>query len=68
MVAGSPQQVTVRIKSSDGKAVSDFEKHAQVLDRRYTEGSVELDVIIGASTLHRIQVAHPQVHVLQPTG
>jgi GTPase len=66
MLAGSSQQVTVRMRSSDGKAVSDFEKHGQVLDRRYAQESVELDVIIGASTLHRIQIAHPHVRILQP--
>lgn len=66
MLAGSPQQITVRLRSSDGKALSDFEKHGQVLDRRYGDGSVEIDVIIGASTLNRIQVAHPHIRVLQP--
>jgi 50S ribosomal subunit-associated GTPase HflX len=66
LLAGTSQQLTLRVKLSDGKAISDLEKHAEVLDRRYVGGSVELDVVIGASTLHRLQVAHPQIHIPQP--
>jgi len=66
LLAGTPQQLTLRVKLSDGKAISDIEKHAEVLERRYVDGSVEMDVSIGASTLHRLQVAHPQIQILQP--
>jgi len=66
LVAGTAHQVTVRLNTSDGKAIATLEKHGQVQNRRYLDGMVELDMIIGAGTLNRIQVAHPHITVLQP--
>ncbi len=65
LVAGVPKQVTAKLSTADGRGIAAIEKHGQVLDRRYTDGLVELDVIIGGRILDRLQVAHPQIRVLQ---
>jgi GTP-binding protein HflX len=66
IVAGSPQQITVRMSSSNGKAIATLEKHGQVLDRRYSDGNVEMDLIIGSSIMDRLQSGHPHIHIVQP--
>lgn len=66
IVAGSPKQITVRMASSNGKAIATLEKHGQVLDRRYMDGTVEMDLIIGSSIMDRLQSGHPHIHIVQP--
>jgi len=67
LVAGTSKQLTLRVATSDGKAISALEKYSQVLDRRYLDGLVEMDLIIGSSILHRLQISHPRIHVAEPT-
>lgn len=66
MVAGPKQQVTVRLNLSEGKAIAFLEQHAEVLDRRYEDHAVEMDVVAGRSVLTRLQASHPESHLIEP--
>jgi len=64
LVAGVSQKVTLKLKTSEGRAIAFIERHAQVLDRRYTNHSVEMDVVIGTSHLNRIRENHPSCQII----
>ncbi|HSW45012.1 MAG TPA: GTPase HflX [Phycisphaerae bacterium] len=64
LVAGEPRQVTLKLKTSDGRAIAFIERHARVLDRRYLNHSVEMDVIIGSTHLTRLRENHPATQVV----
>ena len=64
IVNGPPTRATMRVSARDGKAIHFLEKNAQVLDRRYVESELEMDIIIGASILHRYQETNPSVHII----
>ncbi|MBI4579518.1 MAG: GTPase HflX [Planctomycetes bacterium] len=66
LVSGPPRQVTLHTRTHDGKAISAIEKHAQVLERRYLDGAVDMDVVIGSRILKRLQVMHPHVRATEP--
>ncbi len=68
MVSGTTRQLTLRTAMKDGKAIADIEKHARVIDRRYEDSSVEMDVVIGGRILERLQVAHPTLQVSPSAG
>jgi hypothetical protein len=59
--------VTVRLRTSDGRAIAFIERHARVLDRRYCNHSVEMDVIIGSSHLARLRENHPASQIVAPS-
>lgn len=58
-VSGTPQQATIRVSNSDGRAIAFLEKYAEVLARRYVDSSVEMDVVMGSSLLARLQEQFP---------
>ncbi len=64
-VSGPAKQVTVRLSNADGKAIAFLERHSQVLDRRYLNGCVEMDVVLGATNLNRLQKDFPQSEIQQ---
>jgi len=63
LIAGPPQRATVTIANADGRAIAFLEKYAQVLNRRYIDHSVEMDVVIGRSHLNRLQEHYPTLQV-----
>jgi len=65
MVAGTPQQATLLMSNGDGKAIAFVEKYAEILDRRYIDHSVEMDVIMGSTLLARLQQKFPKSKVLK---
>lgn len=65
MVAGPQHEVTVRLPHADGKAIAFLERHGHVLDRRYANGTVEIDVRLGASNLNRLRKDFPHSEVQQ---
>jgi len=65
LVVGQTCRVTVRLQSDDGRAMAFIERHAEVLDRRWDNHAVEMDVIIGSTVLTRLQENHPTSQVLQ---
>ena len=67
LVTGPPQQVTIRLRTSDGRAIAFVEHHARVLDRRYFDHSVEMDIIIGSSHLARLRENHPASQIIAPS-
>lgn len=64
LVAGAPTQVTLKLRTADGRAISYLERHSRVLDRRYHEHAVEMDVVIGSSHLNRFRESHPSSQVI----
>jgi GTP-binding protein HflX len=66
-VAGDTRQITVRTGLREGKTIADLEKHGQVLDRRYQDGTVEMDLVLGSRILERLQVAHPTLQIVAST-
>lgn len=63
-VAGSAKQATVRLQMADGRAIAFLEKHAEVLDRRYIDHAVEMDVVVGHRILNRLQTNFPSSQIL----
>ncbi len=64
-VAGQPCNATIRLNTADGRAVAFVEKHAEVLDRRYENHTVEMDVRIGSANLNRLRDNFPATIVFQ---
>jgi 50S ribosomal subunit-associated GTPase HflX len=65
MVAGPRQRVTVRLPTTDGRAIAFVEKHTEVLERRYDTQTVEMDVITGQLILTRLRDNFPSSQILQ---
>ena len=65
LVAGSPQRATVRLSTADSRAIAFLEKHAEVIDRRYSDCTVEMDVVAGSSILARLRDRFPSSQILQ---
>lgn len=65
LVSGPPTRATIRLANANGRAIAYIEKHAEVLDRRYIDHSVEMDVVMGRATLARLEASFPesQIHV-----
>ncbi|MHC4443485.1 MAG: GTPase HflX [Planctomycetota bacterium] len=63
-VSGTPQQATVQLPNSDGRAIAFLEKYAEVIARRYIDSSVEMDVVMGSSLLARLQEKFPSSKVV----
>jgi len=55
VMRGDVRRVRVRLPASDGKALAFIEHHGEVLDRRYEDHSVELDVRLGSRDLLYLQ-------------
>lgn len=58
-VIGPACRATVRLKTQDGRAIVFVENHAQVLDRRYDDHTVDIDVIMGSRLLHNLSELFP---------
>jgi len=65
LIAGPLKRATVRLPTIDGRAIAFLEKHSEVLDRRYSNGTLEMDVVMGGSLLNRLQVSFPASQILQ---
>jgi GTP-binding protein HflX len=65
LVAGEPLRAVLRVPAADGRAVSAIERHAQVSQRRYDDGAVEMDVTIGSRALHRLRELHAGITVVE---
>ena len=65
LVTGPPQHTTIQLQTADGRAIAFLEKHAQVLDRRYTDHIVEMDVVIGNAHLNKLRAQHPTSQIVQ---
>ncbi len=63
-VTGQPCTATIRLNTADGRAITFIEKHAEVLDRRYRNHTVEMDVRIGSTNLNRLRENFPATVVL----
>ncbi len=63
-IVGPPQRSTLRIKAADSKAITFVERHAEVLDRRYQDTLVEMDVILGRGLLAKLQSLSPSAEVV----
>lgn len=57
-VRGQQTYAVVVLPATDGRLLSDVERLARVLDRRYDNGHVELELVIGQRTLS--ELAHHQ--------
>jgi len=64
MVAGDPRQVMLRLPAGDGRAASAVEQQAEVADRRYVDGHIEMDVTVGAWALDRLVEQYPGIAVV----
>ena len=65
LVTGPPHEATLRLPSSDGRALAFIEKNTEVKDRRYTDHMLELDVTIGQVMLNRIREAFPTTEIVE---
>jgi len=65
LAVGTPQRATITLGSSDGRAMAFVETHAEVVDRRYADHTVELDVWIRNRHLNRLQEQHPNSRILR---
>jgi len=64
LMIGPNQHATLRVTHTDGKMIAFIEKHAQVLERRYVDHLVEMDVSIGRSHLSHLQEHYPGLQVI----
>ena len=65
-VSGPPQRATVRLPGADGRAIAFLEQHADVLDCRYLDHFIELDVVVGNRILNRFQNNFPLSETINP--
>jgi GTP-binding protein HflX len=65
MVAGDPREVVLRLPAGDGRAVHAVEKQAEVADRRYLDGHVEMRVTLGGWVLERLIEQFPAIQVVE---
>ena len=65
MVAGNPRRVMLRMPAKDGKAASVIEQQAEVADRRYGDGHVEMEVTLGGWALKRLVEQFPAIQVVE---
>ena len=63
LVSGPPTQATICIANAHGRAIAYVEQHAEVLDRRYVNHSVEMDIVIGRAALARFEASFPESHI-----
>ncbi len=64
-LAGGPsQRAVIRLRTTDGRAIAFVERHAEVLDRRYADHAVEMEVVIRNSHLNRLREHHPASQVV----
>jgi GTP-binding protein HflX len=64
LIGGDPKRATVRVSSVDGRALAFLEKNAKVLDRRYAQSTIEMDVVMGSTWLNRLQTCFPSSQIL----
>ncbi len=64
MVAGPPLRAVLRLPAAEGRAIHFLERHAEVLDRRYQDHAVEMEVLIGETVLRRLQAGWPAAQVV----
>lgn len=65
---GVVTEVTVRLPHSAGKALSEMDRIADVLDRRYLDKCVELDVRVDRVSLARIAGRYPELIITNGAG
>jgi GTP-binding protein HflX len=63
LVSGPPTRATIWLANAHGRAIAYVEKHAEVLDRRYVNHSVEMDVVIGRAALARLEATFPESQI-----
>ncbi len=56
--------VTIRTTPANGRALAFLDKHAHIIDRRYLEEAVELDIRIGRAKLEQLQNRLDGIEVL----
>lgn len=61
---GDALEVTVRIPHTEGKLIAELSNLSDVLDRRYSSKTVELDVRINKSQLRQLQGRYPKLKVV----
>lgn len=58
VMRGEMRHARIRVPVADGRALAFLDHHAQILDRSYTDHSVELEVRLGARALGRFEEQH----------
>lgn len=64
MVEGDPRHVVVRLPVGEGRATHALEHLAEVAERRYVDGHVEMDVTLGGWALERLLEQFPAIKVV----
>ncbi len=64
VMQGEVRHVRIRVPLADGRALAFIEHHAQVVNRRYSDHTVEMDARLGTRDLHRLRELHPKAAVL----
>jgi len=65
LVAGPPCRATIRLSTTDGRAMAFLEQHAEILRRQYDGRVVEMDIITGSTILTRLRQNYPSSQILQ---
>ena len=60
---GAERRLTLTADAADGKAINYLETRGNVLDRRYHDSTVEMDVRIGSNALDRLRAMGTSVRV-----
>lgn len=60
---GTEQELTLTADAADGKAINYLETRANVLERRYVDSTVEMDVRIGSNALDRLRAMGTSIRV-----
>ncbi|MFN4242177.1 MAG: GTPase HflX [Tepidisphaerales bacterium] len=63
-IRGQQTHAVLLLPASDGRLISHIERVGQILDRRYDNGHVELDLLVGQRALADL-ARHPGVEVLR---
>jgi GTP-binding protein HflX len=65
-VDGAGLRVTVRVPAGDGRLIAQLDQKAHVLERRYEDAAVEMDIQINPTQLNQLAGRNPSLQVLGP--
>jgi len=60
--------VTVRTAAGNGRLIAEIDRMAEVLARRYTDNTVEMDLNIDRTQLHQLLGRHPDLQLVEPSA
>ena len=66
--SGDTLTVLLHVPAGDGKAIAAVDSDGRVLERRYVEDRVEMEVVMDRPHLDRLLARHPAVDLISTNG